>query len=280
MKWRDIRTGLAVVTEPAIEPVSRAEAKWQARVDHTDEDHLFDAYIAAARRQIVKDTGRVPVNTVFDFTLDAFPEERWIRFPRWPLSSIGSVKSYDDDDTESTFASSKYFVDTVNHRIALNDGESWPTDLRAHNAGIVRFTAGGNDSSVSVSSLTSSGTAPDVTATVTTASAHGYSTGDRVTIAGANQDAYNGTFVIAVTDADAFTYGVVSGTPAAIATGTITARKLNVPANVYLATLLLVAMYYERRLAVELVQAGRSLQELPLGYAALIGGADRHYAMA
>lgn len=279
MKWRDIRTGLAVVTEPAIEPVSRAEAKWQARVDHTDEDHLFDAYIAAARRQVEKDTGRVQVNTVFDVTLDAFPEERWMPFPRWPLSSVASVKSYDDDDAESTFASSKYFVDTVNHRIALNDGETWPTDLRAHNAGILRFTAGGNDASVTVSSLTSSGTAPDITATVT-ATAHGFSTGDRVTIAGANQDAYNGTFVIVKLDADTFTYGVVSGTPASQATGTITARKLNVPSSLYLATLLLVASYYERRMAVELVQAGRSVQEVPLGYAALIGGADRHYAMA
>jgi len=68
-----------------------------------------------------------------------------------------------------------------------------------------------------VSNLTqTSGTA---TATQT---AHGYETGDTVTIAGADQAEYNGDHVITVTDADTYTFSVDSGatTPA---TGTITA---------------------------------------------------------
>lgn len=58
-------------------------------------------------------------------------------------------------------------------------------------------------------------------ATVTTA-AHGFHTGDFVTIAGAVDAAYNGEVQITVTSPTTFTYQI-SGTPATPATGTITA---------------------------------------------------------
>jgi hypothetical protein len=68
----------------------------------------------------------------------------------------------------------------------------------------------------SVTALTSSdGTA---TATVT---AHGYSDGDPILIAGADQADYNGTFNISVVDANTFTYQVAEGITSP-ATGTIT----------------------------------------------------------
>lgn len=69
----------------------------------------------------------------------------------------------------------------------------------------------------SVSGITRSGT----TATVTTASPHGYYTGYSATISGASQSAYNGVFPITVTGSSTFTY-TVAGSPATPATGTIT----------------------------------------------------------
>ena len=277
MRWRDIRTGLAVVTEPAIEPVSRAEAKWHARIDHADENHLIDVYIAAARRQIEKDTGRTPVNTVYDLTVDAFPEERVIPALRVPLSSVGSVKSYDANDAESTMSSGDYFVDTVGGRICLNDDAAWPSGLRKHSGGLIRFTAGGNATPVSIATLTSAGTAPSIAATATTTGAHGYSTGDRVTVSGAAEDAYNGTFTVTVTGATTFTFSVVSGTPAAAATGTMTARLLRVPETHRLAMLMLIAHWAQERSPVNVSNIGN---DIPLSYQALIGGADRVYAFA
>lgn len=70
---------------------------------------------------------------------------------------------------------------------------------------------------LSVSSITRSST----TATVTTAAAHGLSTGDWVTIAGASDSDYNITAQITVTTTTAFTY-TVAGSPDTPATGTIT----------------------------------------------------------
>lgn len=64
----------------------------------------------------------------------------------------------------------------------------------------------------------------DTTATATTSAAHGYTTGDTITIAGATQPAYNGAKVVTVTGVDTFTY-TVSGSPTTPATGTKTATE-------------------------------------------------------
>lgn len=70
-----------------------------------------------------------------------------------------------------------------------------------------------------VTSMTRSG----ATATATLAG-HGYRTNDSVTIAGAEQSDYNGTFTVTVASSSTFTY-TVSGTPATPATGTLTAQS-------------------------------------------------------
>jgi len=71
---------------------------------------------------------------------------------------------------------------------------------------------------MSVSSLTRTLT----TATATTASAHGYVTGDFVTVSGAVEAAYNGEFQVTVTGPTTFTYAV-AGSPTTPATGTVAA---------------------------------------------------------
>lgn len=68
----------------------------------------------------------------------------------------------------------------------------------------------------SVTSITRSGG----TATVTTPTPHNFITGQNVTISGANETDYNGTFAVTVTSGVTFTY-TVPGSPATPATGTI-----------------------------------------------------------
>jgi subtilisin-like proprotein convertase family protein len=74
---------------------------------------------------------------------------------------------------------------------------------------------------VAVASITSSNTV----ATVTTATPHGFTSGDQVIVRGANESGYDGTVTITVVDALTFTYAVPASTPPA-ATGTISATKL------------------------------------------------------
>lgn len=86
-----------------------------------------------------------------------------------------------------------------------------------------RFAMVANGTAKSVSSITRSGSTATATST-----AHGYSDGDRVTILGATQSAYNGSFVISGATANTFNY-TVSGTPATPASGTIVARQSTIP---------------------------------------------------
>ena len=275
MRWRDIRTGLTVATAAAFYAVSRAEAKLHCRIDHADEDHLIDGFIGAASRQLEKDTARTPVNTVYDLAIERFPEERYIEVPRLPLASVASVTSYDEDDAATVMSSSDYRVDTATGRIVLNDDATWPSDLRRHNAGVIRFTAGPNGTPFTISAISVAGTAPNIIATAT-ADGHGRATGDRVTVAGSDQDALNGTVLVTVNSASEFTFPVVSGSPSAHTTGTVTGRLLNLPETHRLAMLLLIEHFWRNRGAT----VDEAASELPLGYCALIGGSDRVHAFA
>jgi hypothetical protein len=67
-----------------------------------------------------------------------------------------------------------------------------------------------------ISTITRGGTG-NLTATLTTASPHGLITGNRVTISGATESNYNGTYVITVTGVSSFTYTMATA-PAANAT--------------------------------------------------------------
>ena len=67
-----------------------------------------------------------------------------------------------------------------------------------------------------ISSITRGGTG-NLTATLTTASAHGLVTGNQVTISGATESNYNGTYIITVTGSTTFTY-VMATAPSANAT--------------------------------------------------------------
>jgi uncharacterized repeat protein (TIGR01451 family) len=85
-----------------------------------------------------------------------------------------------------------------------------------------------SDTARTVSTLTRTGSV----ATATTSAAHGYASGDLVTISGSADAAYNGTFPITVTSTTVFTYTIYAtagnGTPAyppSPATGTITSLR-------------------------------------------------------
>ena len=75
--------------------------------------------------------------------------------------------------------------------VTIYDGSNW-------------FTVATTTTAQTISSIAR--TSPSTTATVTTASAHGLVTNNRVTITGASDSTLNGTFVITKTGANTFTY--------------------------------------------------------------------------
>jgi hypothetical protein len=86
--------------------------------------------------------------------------------------------------------------------------------------GTVWFYVATTTTAVIISSIAR--TSPSATATVTTATAHGLVTGNRVTISGASESTFNGTFVITVTGASAFTYTSTGTSTVTSVTGSYT----------------------------------------------------------
>jgi hypothetical protein len=84
-------------------------------------------------------------------------------------------------------------------------------------------------SDVSISSITRVGTTATATAT-----AHGFVTTDYINVRGADQEEYNGDFIVTVVDADTFTY-TMDADPGADATGTLLANPGPVVLNDYAA---------------------------------------------
>jgi hypothetical protein len=87
--------------------------------------------------------------------------------------------------------------------VMIYDGSAW-------------FYVATTSTAQTISTITRGG-AGNLTATLTTAAPHGLITGNRVTISGATESNYNGTYVITVTGASSFTYTMATA-PAANAT--------------------------------------------------------------
>lgn len=131
-------------TAATSEPVTAANVKLYARVAHSVEDALITSWIKAATKLAEDYQHRAYIEQTWTLTYDGYPSGA-ICVPRPNLISVESIKYYDEDDTEATFDSGSYFVDTNSEvgRIVLNSGESWPsTSLRPINSVIIEFKAG------------------------------------------------------------------------------------------------------------------------------------------
>jgi len=139
---------LSLVTAPAAEPITLAEAKVHLRVDITDDDSLITALIVTARQHVEAITRRALITQTWDLTLDAWPDGDTILVPLPPLQSVTSVTYKDSAGTVYTMPVTDYIVDKVEEpgRIVLAYGKTWPSaTLYPAGAITVRFAAGYGD---------------------------------------------------------------------------------------------------------------------------------------
>ena len=133
-----------VITAPTSEPVTKTEAKLDARVDTTTEDTLFDSWIAAARDMVEKEARRALITRTLEVSLSRWPANGQIELPYPPLIAVTQITYYDDDNVLTTWSSSNYIViaDQEPGVVVLADDASWPGDLHTHPRIRVRYTAG------------------------------------------------------------------------------------------------------------------------------------------
>jgi len=144
---------LSLVTGSTNAVVTTAEAKTFLKVDTSDDDALIDGYVSMATTYLENYTNRSFLTSTWQLSLDVVDTNvAFIELPRTPLGVINSVKYWDNDDAEQTWASSNYEVDKTKQpgRLFLADGGMWPTDMRSIKAMVIEFTAGWGDATANI----------------------------------------------------------------------------------------------------------------------------------
>jgi uncharacterized phiE125 gp8 family phage protein len=147
---------LTLISGPATEPVTLAEAKLHLRVDITDDDALISSLIVAARRVCEARLHRAFINQTWSLAIDGFP---WFRvlYPDWnvarvdneirlPIATATSVTSLTYVDwygTTQTVDSSAYlFTPGEPGRLIPSPYKLWPWPRIQPAAATVQFVAG------------------------------------------------------------------------------------------------------------------------------------------
>lgn len=138
---------LTLVTPPAVEPLSLAEAKDHSRVDTTTEDALIDALIQAARGHAEDALGRALIEQTWDWTLDCFDAVVLAAVPLPPLRSVTSIKYLDAAGAQQTLDPALYRVSNIGAdrragAIEPAPGQSWPGLYPVSLPVTIRFSAG------------------------------------------------------------------------------------------------------------------------------------------
>lgn len=157
-----IMAGIVITTEPAQEPITLQEVKEHLRVEDGIDERILRPLIQTARMFAEEHLGRKLVTTVLTQTYDVandFDEPLWegmrvgadiqyyknyLTLSHGPVVSVAHIKTYDDSDTATTFASTKYYLDNSREpaRILLRKGQTWESNLRVANGIEVQYTVG------------------------------------------------------------------------------------------------------------------------------------------
>ena len=135
--------GLSLITAPASEPVTLAEAKLWCKVDTSDDDALLAALIKHARQRAEQLMQTAIISQRWEQTLDAFPTDE-IRLRRPPVTAIASVVYVDAAGATQTLISTSYTLDNATFPGWLLPayGVSWPTTRDQANAVRIQFDTG------------------------------------------------------------------------------------------------------------------------------------------
>lgn len=160
------RRGGRIETAPATEPVTAAEFRTHIRAGAEVADSEAESFIAVARAHIENMLNIAMVTQTWNFTIDHWPNSAngawwdgvrdghinmihdgkgWLELPKYPLQSVSSVTTYDEDSNATAVVVADTFdVDASRDlgRIALKSGSTWPTSTKPTNGVKVVYVVG------------------------------------------------------------------------------------------------------------------------------------------
>ena len=135
---------MKLITPPTVEPVTVADVKTYAHIDHATDDSIIAKWIKTARILAENYQRRAYYEQVWELSFDDFPELPLL-IPRPPLVSIDFIHYYDSDDVMTNMDLTEFIID-INHepgRIDHAYNQIWPSEiLRPIDAVRIRYTCG------------------------------------------------------------------------------------------------------------------------------------------
>jgi uncharacterized phiE125 gp8 family phage protein len=136
---------LILVTGPATEPLTLAEAKSWLRVDGTTEDGLIQSLITSARLAVEAATNRLLIAQQWRWSFDAWPDAGFVFLPLTPVRAISRIRVVDALGGSVDVASSLYRLDAGLDRARLGLGASLPQPAAPGGSVWIDISAGYGD---------------------------------------------------------------------------------------------------------------------------------------
>jgi uncharacterized phiE125 gp8 family phage protein len=138
-----------LLTGPAVEPVSLAEAKKFLRVEHTADDDLITALIAGSRIHVEAQTRRALITQSWRIVRDRWPANGRLEVLPVPLASVTAARIYRLDGTTQSIAPEAFTLDKAAAPAVLSCS-ALPAPGRAAGGIEIDITAGYGATSASV----------------------------------------------------------------------------------------------------------------------------------
>ena len=133
-----------LITPPALEPVSRIEAKEHLKVTTDAEDDLIDRLITTARQQVEKQIDKVLIDQTWKIYLNEWPATGQIILPVAPVTAVVNLRTWSQDDVAAIIDPAHYYADLLAgpQKLILRQSRLWLRPGRIANGIEIEVTAG------------------------------------------------------------------------------------------------------------------------------------------
>ncbi len=102
-----------LISAPALEPLTLAEAKLWLRVDTADEDDSIARLITAARLIVEAESGLKLIDQTWRLVMDQLPASLCIRVPLNPFKAVSAARVIDANGAAAVVVPAAYAADTA-----------------------------------------------------------------------------------------------------------------------------------------------------------------------
>ena len=100
-----------LLTAPAVEPLSLAEAKAFLRVETSDDDDVISALIAGSRIHVEAQMRRALITQSWRLAIDAWPDDGRLTVLPAPLQALSAARVYDFDNVAHAVDTAAFVLD-------------------------------------------------------------------------------------------------------------------------------------------------------------------------